>query len=52
MHLRGLLNTLAIQSNRDWVWPFWVERQFDPRLKGDAWEKDTTAGQLPNGFCY
>ena len=34
MHLRGLLNTLAIQSNRDWVWPFWVERQFNPRLKG------------------
>lgn len=34
MQLRGLLNTLAIQSNRDWVWPFWVERQFNPRLKG------------------
>ena len=34
MHLRGLLNTLAIQSNRDWVWPFWVERQFNPRYKG------------------
>jgi hypothetical protein len=34
MHLRGLLNTLTIQSNRDWVWPFWVERQFNPRYKG------------------
>jgi hypothetical protein len=34
MHLRGLLNTVAIQSNRDWVWPFWVERQFNPRYKG------------------
>jgi hypothetical protein len=34
MHLRGLLNTMAIQSNRDWVWPFWVERQFNPHLKG------------------
>ena len=34
MHLRGLLNTLAIQSNRDWIWPFWVERQFNPRYKG------------------
>src|SRR5262245_9495508 len=33
MQLRGLLNTLAIQSNRDWVWPFWVESQFNPRLK-------------------
>src|SRR5262245_1021577 len=34
MHLRGLLNTLTIQSNRDWVWPFWVERQFNPHYKG------------------
>jgi len=34
MHLRGLLNTLAIQSNRDWVWSYWVERQFNPRYKG------------------
>jgi hypothetical protein len=30
-HARGLLNTGAIQHNRDWVWPFWVERQFDPK---------------------
>jgi len=29
-HARGLLNTGAIQHNRDWIWPFWVERQFDP----------------------
>lgn len=27
-HARGLLNTRAIQHNLDWVWPFWVERQF------------------------
>jgi hypothetical protein len=27
---RGLMNTRAIQHNLDWVWPFWVERQFDP----------------------
>lgn len=26
----GLANTLAIQSNPDWVWPAWVERQTDP----------------------
>lgn len=30
-HARGLLNTRAIQHNLDWVWPYWVERQFDPR---------------------
>jgi len=30
-HARGLLNTRAIQSNLDWIWPFWVQRQFDPR---------------------
>jgi len=29
-HARGLLNTKAIQTNRDWVWPYWVEEQFDP----------------------
>lgn len=30
-HARGLINARAIQHNLDWVWPFWVERQFDPR---------------------
>jgi hypothetical protein len=34
MHLRGILNTLAIQAKRDWVWPYWVERQFDPQDPG------------------
>lgn len=29
-HARGLMNAGTIQHNRDWVWPFWVERQFDP----------------------
>ena len=30
-HARGLLNTRAIQHNLDWVWPYWVERQFNPK---------------------
>lgn len=30
LHARGLLNTSAIQHNLDWIWPFWVERQYDP----------------------
>lgn len=30
-HARGLVNTRAIQHNLDWVWPFWVEKQFDPK---------------------
>ncbi len=30
LHARGLLNTGAIQHNKDWIWPFWVERQFNP----------------------
>ena len=30
-HARGLMNTRAIQNNLDWVWPYWVERQFNPR---------------------
>lgn len=29
-HARGLINTKAIQNNLDWVWPYWVERQFNP----------------------
>lgn len=29
-HARGLINSRVIQHNRDWVWPNWVERQFDP----------------------
>lgn len=29
-HARGLINARAIQHNLDWVWPYWVERQFDP----------------------
>ena len=30
-HARGLMNTGAIQHNLDWVWPYWVQRQFDPK---------------------
>jgi hypothetical protein len=30
MHARGLLNSQAIQHNLDWIWPFWVEEQFNP----------------------
>lgn len=29
-HARGLINSRVIQHNRDWVWPYWIERQFDP----------------------
>jgi hypothetical protein len=29
-HARGVLNTSAIQHNLDWIWPYWVERQYDP----------------------
>ncbi len=28
--LSGLNNTLAIQSNQHWIWPWWVERQLNP----------------------
>src|SRR5690606_26802674 len=30
LHARGFLNNNVIQHNLDWVWPHWVERQFDP----------------------
>jgi hypothetical protein len=29
-HAQGLINTKAIQTNMDWVWPYWIERQFRP----------------------
>jgi hypothetical protein len=29
-HARGLINARVIQHNLDWVWPWWIERQFDP----------------------
>ena len=31
LHARGLINARVIQHNLDWVWPWWVECQFDPR---------------------
>lgn len=30
MQARGLINSQAIQHNMDWIWPYWIERQFDP----------------------
>jgi len=32
--LSGLNNTLAFQSNPDWIWPLWYERQRDPEDQG------------------
>ena len=29
-HARGLINSRIIQHNLDWLWPYWVGRQFDP----------------------
>ncbi len=29
-HARGLINSRVIQQNLDWVWPYWIGRQFDP----------------------
>ncbi|MBW1817888.1 MAG: hypothetical protein JRJ60_12110 [Deltaproteobacteria bacterium] len=31
LHARGLINSRVLQHNLDWVWPYWVERQFDPK---------------------
>ena len=28
--LRGLLNRFVIPINLDWVWPYWINRQYDP----------------------
>ncbi|MFV8782763.1 hypothetical protein ACNKU7_10115 [Microbulbifer sp. SA54] len=29
-HARALMNSKVIQHNLDWIWPYWIERQFDP----------------------
>ncbi len=41
-HARGLINTKAIQNNLDWVWPYWVERQFNP----------SDASFIPRAFSF
>src|SRR3989338_3995774 len=30
LHARGLMNSQTIQHNLDWVWPYWIVRQYDP----------------------
>lgn len=30
LHARGLINSQVIQHNLDWVWPYWIECQFNP----------------------
>jgi hypothetical protein len=41
-HARGLVNTRAIQHNLDWIWPFWVEKQFNP----------ADPSFIPRGFSF
>ena len=41
-HARGLVNTRAIQYNLDWIWPFWIVKQFKPN--------DTSF--IPRGFSF
>lgn len=62
-HARGLINTKAIQTNLDWVWPYWVEKQFkpgDPSFVARAFSfshvnlthRDWSAVGLPNLALY
>ena len=41
-HARGLINTRAIQYNLDWVWPFWIVKQFKPN----------DISFIPRGFSF
>jgi hypothetical protein len=29
-HARGLINSKVIQHNLDWIWPYWIEQQYNP----------------------
>ncbi|MDQ8204326.1 hypothetical protein [Pelagicoccus sp. SDUM812003] len=62
-HSRGLVNTKAIQNNLDWVWPYWVTRQFDPKDVSfvprafsfshiNLTHRNWTAVGLPNSSAY
>lgn len=31
LHARGLINSRVIQHNLDWIWPYWVNQQCEPR---------------------
>ncbi|MCF8110676.1 MAG: hypothetical protein K9J85_04225 [Desulfobacteraceae bacterium] len=41
-HARGLINTKSIQYNLDWIWPYWVQRQFNP----------SDYSFIPRGFAF
>ena len=41
-HARGLVNTRAIQYNLDWVWPYWIVKQFKPN----------DISFIPRGFAF
>jgi len=41
-HARGLVNTRVIQNNLDWVWPYWIARQYNP----------ADASFIPRGFSF
>ncbi len=32
-HSRGLINCRAIPQNLDWIWPWWINQQFNPHNK-------------------
>ena len=62
-HARGLINTKAIQHNLDWIWPFWVEKQYNPKDPSfiprafsfshiNLTHRNWTALGLPNLSCY
>ncbi|MGD9308413.1 MAG: hypothetical protein PVG51_04705 [Desulfosarcina sp.] len=41
-HARGLVNTRAIQYNLDWIWPYWIVKQFKPN----------DLSFIPRGFAF
>jgi len=62
-HARGLINTKIIQNNLDWIWPYWIQRQFNPHDKSflprafsfshvNLTHRNWTAVGLPGLPCY
>jgi hypothetical protein len=62
-HARGLINNRVIQHNLDWIWPYWVEKQYNPNDRSfiprafsfshiNLTHRNWTALGLPNRSLY
>lgn len=62
-HARGLINSRVIQHNMDWIWPYWINKQFSPQSESfipgavsfshvNLTQRNWTAAGLPDYANY